>query len=667
MLRFPRLRLLLPLLLTFFVVMLLLRAGFYFYFLSGDDKSSALEMWQAFGMGARFDFRIALLMVLPIGVISLLPGVFGLRGVVGRALALLATTAFAGVMMFTYIVDFGHFAYLGVRLNASVLRFFEDGMDTFQMVWESYPVVWLVLLLIASCVLTWWFVARLIARYRRETTTFAWSRFALTVPLVLAVYFFGIVGKFNSVVPLRWSDAFFSDDPKVVALALNPAIFFTSTLKNESRPYDPALLAKTYPAVAAYLGVDHPDVKTFNFARHVAARPHTGRLPNIVFIHLESLGANRSGLFGNPLGATPNVDKAAKAGIFFPNFMVPASGTARTVFGLTTGIPDVTWGGSTATRNALISGQYTLVNAFKGYQKYYFLGGDAGWANVQGLLQHSIDDLHLYQEGDYDAPNVDVWGISDHSLFVAANKHLNSLPKDQPFVAFIQLAGNHRPFTIPKDEHTGFKLRDVSRDTLLKYGFLGLDQFNAIRLMDHNLGLYLYQMVPASHYANDTIFLMYGDHNDRSTEPSVLPGYSEPLGLNKHHVPFIIYAPGIIKQPQVREQVATLMDLMPTALGFTGLPYVNRTLGRDLMHWQGPGYALTFGGARSTDPSIGLLSSKDFLTMLYDGKNARFFHLDAPKTQVTDETETEAQRRNLLFGLYQTATYMLTHNPKHPK
>src|SRR5690606_10229798 len=126
----------------------------------------------AYGMGARFDFRIALLMVLPIGVISLLPGVFGLRGALGRMLALLVTTAFAGVMMFTYIVDFGHFAYLGVRLNASVLRFFEDGWDTFQMVWESYPVVWLVLLLIASIVLTWLLVSRLIDRYRRMSVPF---------------------------------------------------------------------------------------------------------------------------------------------------------------------------------------------------------------------------------------------------------------------------------------------------------------------------------------------------------------------------------------------------------------------------------------------------------------------------------------------------------------
>src|SRR3546814_15551596 len=101
--------------------------------------------------------------------------------------------------MFSYIVDFGHFSYLGVRLNASVLRFFQDGMDTFQMVWESYPVVWLVLLLIASIVLTWFFTSRLINRYRREPVPFAWGRFALAVPLVLALYLFGIVGKFNCV------------------------------------------------------------------------------------------------------------------------------------------------------------------------------------------------------------------------------------------------------------------------------------------------------------------------------------------------------------------------------------------------------------------------------------------------------------------------------------
>lgn len=661
--RFPRIRLLVPLIAAFFVAMVVMRIAFYVHFLSGSGEPAS-HLWQAFSIGVRFDLRMALLMVIPLGLISLLPGVLGLKGI-GKWLGLVATTAVTGVMAFAYIVDFGNYSYVEQRLSASILRFFEDGKDTYQMVWETYPVVWLVLALLVICIVTWVATNRLIERFRSEPVPLVKWRFAVAIPLVLVAFFYGFVGKVSSVVPLRWSDAFFSDSQKVAALGLNPVTFFWSTLKNRSLSYDPELLAETYPALASYFKVDEPNSENFNFVRKVPASPIEGRLPNIVFIHLESLGANRQSHYGSPLNATEHLEQIQKEGIFFPNFMVPSSGTARTVFGLITSIPDVTWGGSTATRNALISNQYTLVNAFEGYKKLYFIGGDAGWANVQGLLMNSINDLELHQLGDYDAPAVDVWGVSDYNVFKAADARLNELPSDQPFVAFIQLANNHRPFTIPQEdaELIGFEWKEVDNDTLHKYAFTDLPQYNAVRMQDQNLYHYLKNLVPQGQYANNTIFLMYGDHNTRSIEPSSLTNYSEPLHINNHHVPFVIYGPGVIKQPEVREQIATLMDVVPTALGFTGLPYENRTMGRDLMRWEEPGFALTFGGSRSTNPSIGLLSSTDFLTMLHDGQKPRLYHLDAPKEDIAaQETELLAKRKQLLTGFYQAGIYLLTHN-----
>lgn len=44
-----------------------------------------------------------------------------------------------------YIIDFGHYAYLGVRINATVLRYLDDAQISRQMLWESYPVLWIVL------------------------------------------------------------------------------------------------------------------------------------------------------------------------------------------------------------------------------------------------------------------------------------------------------------------------------------------------------------------------------------------------------------------------------------------------------------------------------------------------------------------------------------------
>lgn len=665
---FPRLRLFLTLQLIFFATFALLRVGFYQYFLANMPILSH-EYWQALSIGLRFDLRIAFFMTLPIGLISLLPGPIGLKGAFGKTLALILSVIGIIFMLCIYIFDFGHYAYLGVRLNASVLEFAEDGFDSVQMVWESYPVIWLLILLVATTVISWKGISLLITNFRKRLTKPAlWWQFALLIPVFIGITFFSLIGKVNSVVPLRWSDAFASNNPAAISLAQNPLIFFISTYQNQSRPYDKALLKATYPLVAEFLAVDNPDVDTFNFSRQAPAYPRAdGKTPNVVFIHLESLGANRSGLYGNKLDATPYMDKIAQEGYFFPNFLVPASGTARTIFGLITGIPDVTWGGSTGTRNPLISKQYTLVNAFENYKKLYFIGGDAGWANVQGLLQHSIPELELHQERDFDAPAVDVWGISDHSLLNAANKRLNEVAQEQPFVAFIQLAGNHRPFTIP-NEDIGFEKRDIPLDEIYSYGFNNLEHYNAVRLQDYNLKVYLDQLVPQSHYANNTIFLMYGDHNTRSVLPTLMDMYSEPLGLNNHHVPFIIYAPGLIDEPKVIQSPASLVDLLPTALGMAGIAYENRTMGRDLFHWQGTSVAMSFGGDRSNQPSIGLLSDNYYLNMVYNGKNARLFKLDAPKDNIIEqEAELAKQQIQLLHGLYQTATYMQTHNVVNDK
>lgn len=44
-------------------------------------------------------------------------------------------------------------------------------------------------------------------------------------------------------------------------------------------------------------------------------------------------------------------------------------------------------------------------------------------------------------------------------LFKESDRILRALPADKPFFAYVQTAGNHRPFTIPKD-NDGFQVSD---------------------------------------------------------------------------------------------------------------------------------------------------------------------------------------------------------------
>ena len=661
--QYPRLQLLFWPVLVFFLAFVLMRAGFYWWFLEDALRQPLSVQLEAWLIGVRFDLRLALILVLPLVVISWLPGFIGLRGRLGRALALAWVVLSSLYVVFTYIVDFAHYAYLDERVNVSVLRFLEDGTDSFQMVWESYPVITLFAVLFAVSYLFYRTASSAIHRFcHSEATGVSWAGWA-TGGMSAVLVVFGLMGKVGTTIPLRWSDAYFANDMQVASLALNPVLFFFDTLSHQTREYDEDLLRAHYDQVARYLSVDEPSRENLNFVRQREGREWNGQRPNVVFIHLESMGANRMGVFGNATGATPNLDRIAREGALFSNFMVPSSGTARTVFGLITGIPDVSWGGTTASRNPLIVDQYTLVNAFEGYNRLYFIGGSAGWANIKGVLETNIDDLELWEEGDWQAPNVDVWGISDFSLFVESHQRLTKLPDDEPFVAFIQTAGNHRPFTIP-DEDNGFEIDPADEAEVQKYGFLGVDQYNAVRLLDHNIGYYLDKLVAGSWYEGNTIFVFYGDHNDRSLR-SVHMGYSDRLYLDKHHVPLIIYAPGLVA-PERIEEPASLVDVMPTVLGIAGLPYENRTMGRDLFREHEHRYALTFGGDRTNHPLLGLLGHGYHFYMHHDASDPRLYPLDEElyfkDNRAEQYPDVVADRTDRLMGLYQAARYMMHHN-----
>ena len=108
-----------------------------------------------------------------------------------------------------------------------------------------------------------------------------------------------------------------------------------------------------------------------------------------------------------------------------------------------------------ASRNPAAINQHSIINEFKGYKKYYFIGGSTSWANVRGVLTSAIDGIDIYEEGRLKSPVEDVWGASDKNLFLEANEliraHTQSSPQ-QPFFAYIQTSSNHRPYTIPEED-----------------------------------------------------------------------------------------------------------------------------------------------------------------------------------------------------------------------
>ncbi|HIG20361.1 MAG TPA: hypothetical protein EYQ78_06300, partial [Candidatus Poseidoniales archaeon] len=152
--------------------------------------------------------------------------------------------------------------------------------------------------------------------------------------------------------------------------------------------------------------------------------------PNVVVIVMESLAAFKTGIFGNKLNPTPYFDQLSKESLLFNRFYVPSQATARSIFGVVTGIPDVSQS-KTGSRNPYMVNQNSVANALDGHEKLYFLGGSANWGNIRSVFTHNIDGIKVFEEGDYNSPRTDVWGLSDYHLFSEANRVLREKKRNK--------------------------------------------------------------------------------------------------------------------------------------------------------------------------------------------------------------------------------------------
>ena len=401
--------------------------------------------------------------------------------------------------------------------------------------------------------------------------------------------------------------------------------------------------------------------KTLNFKRTYTPIQNDsvgGQIKNVVLVICESFSMYKSSLIDNPLDATPYFNQMSKEGVFFNRAFSPAYGTARGVWAVLTGIPDVQ-PGKTSSRNPLAVDQHTIITDFKNHEKFYFLGGSASWANIRGVLTNNISDLNIYEQGKYTAKEVDVWGISDHDLFIEANKILKD--KTKPFFAIIQTADNHRPYTIPANDLKQFQKRIVPNDSLRNHGYESNDEFNAFRYTDFCIEQFI-ESAKKEAYFNNTLFVFVGDHGIKGDAGDMLPRVFSDNGLTNMHVPLLFYAPSILKAKTYATPVSQL-DVLPSIASLTNIAYTNTTLGRNvfsLIQNSDQNEIFLFDDFAN---SIGLYSNTHYIGYpIKDDKNFKFKSTKDNQLVQPDSIAVRMKKQTAL--IYETAKYLLTNNKK---
>ena len=614
------------------------------------------SLFSSFWLGLQYDLRWIALVLLPIACISLFPKFspfYSERCKKGWAIYLAVVTL---LLLFFFGADFGHFAYVSTRLNASALNFAEDAIISFEMLWQSYPMVWILAGLAGAVAMMVWIFKKTHVSVEEQNINvhkFSYRRSWHSAAIVLLGWF---VFGFLNFTPLRWSDAFTLNDNFKSYLALNPLQNFFTTLRFRKPVFDQDKTRHYYSTIYNFLQLNKKSTKNNTYERII--HPSSSALesrPNIVLVICESFSMYKSSMSGNPLNSTPFFNELTKKGIFFDRCFSPTFGTARGVFAILTGIPDVQLS-KFSTRNPQSLNQYTIVNSFEGYSKMYFIGGSSDFNNFNGLIQN-INDVQIFEEGKFSSPKLNVWGISDKNLFLEADQVMKQ--QNKPFFAIIQTSDNHRPYSIPLDEQ-GFTPQKVSDEELNKNGFESAEEFNAFCYTDYCFSKFM-EAARTSSYFDNTIFVFVGDHGVEGNAGSVYPKVWTEQRLNDEHVPLLFYAPALLS-PQRREETVSQIDLLPTLANMVFQPFTNKTLGRNLLNTNDKEHAAFI--IHHDEGKIGVINNDYYYSKnLWINKEELVpVRNGLPILSVSQIDSTKQHLSELTSAIYETAKWMLMNN-----
>jgi phosphoglycerol transferase MdoB-like AlkP superfamily enzyme len=638
--------------LNVFVVYILLFTAFRLLtlILFVPDGQKALDIFSAFLLGLRFDLRWISLLLFPVaaaGMIRPLSPYHSQRNKIVWTWYLAVTTFFVVLL---FCIDYGCFSYFRVRLGATVLNFADDAAIATQMLWESYPLFWMLSGLVVAVLFLHYLFHRLhqfVAakagdlENRKQRIWFSWF---------LLLFCLFIYGGFP--LPLQWRVAFRTKDTFSGYLSLNPLQSVFSTLENRTPRFDEGKARDLYPSLSRWMGWD-----TAAISYQKKVEPAIGVFAsrqNVVLVVCESFSMYKTSMSGNPLNTTPYFKSLSDSGVFFERCFSPHFSTARGMFAIVTGIPDVQLS-RFSTRTEAAKAQHTIINHFDGYNKLYFLGGSPAFNNFEGLMQN-VKGVQMMTEGAFVSKPVDVWGISDKALFLEANRVFAQ--QQQPFFAVVQTSDNHPPYTIP-EEDKDFQKKDLLEETLKNFGFESLAQYNALRYFDHSIQQFM-EAAKKERYFKNTLFVFVGDHGVAGNATLMYPPEWTDERITEMHVPMLYYAPGHLA-PQKRTEVVSQIDVLATIAGMVGQRHINSTFGRDLLAGKGNHGAFFI---RHDEGEIGLITDDFYFTknILFEKEKLQLLNKKAVYTKAQTDSVQKALSK-VASGYLETARWMLMHNP----
>jgi phosphoglycerol transferase MdoB-like AlkP superfamily enzyme len=516
------------------------------------------------------------------------------------------------IAFFTLTAEVEYYKEFQMRIGPLALEYFgkpEDNKIIAGMIWHGYPVVRWTLFCLAVWAAFLWLTRSLVMKDSGDS---GWFSRLLATGVMALVTAFGSRGGFQSA-PLRWGDAFFSQNTYANHMAQNGLFALVDTLRTRNKsqksdawgrgmPFTNAVAILRQSTLLPGETLVNPDKYPLLRRSSPAAPPLVQKPKNVVLVLMESFSARFCGATGAKFGATPNFDEIARHGILFDHAFSVSTHTAQGVFGTLCSFPNLPEFDGVMKHPLGNQPFRTLPTILKesGFNILFLYNGLYSWDNKEGFFRQQGVERFIGRN-DYVNPTfVDPdWGVCDFDVFVRAVEEFNALGKTgKPFFGFVLTLSNHAPFNLPKVEG----LEQIT---------LGEEQntrINGIHYADWALGQFI-QRARKTDWFKDTLFVFAGDHGFG------IPPVLTRAGLLHQHIPLLFYGPGVLGETgEVRHVTASQIDILPSIHGILGLEVAHQSFGRNLFALP-PGDTGRAYVKASGSPIVGLIEGNQIATV----------------------------------------------------
>lgn len=380
--------------------------------------------------------------------------------------------------------------------------------------------------------------------------TSGWGYAAVALMLIAAVAGLFVIIRGLKIRPNNPSVVYFSPEPYLNHLALNPAynLIYSLTTNTDFKSQFREMTDEECRAITAPL---FP----------VSGTPHTRILrtqrPNIMMVVWESFGAEFMGELGGMPDVTPCADALAREGVLFTDCVAGSFRTDRGLVCLLSGYlgqPTTSIIRYTRKLPSLPGLPRTLAAA--GYETVAIHGGDL---TIMHKSDYYLASGHRRLVAQRDMPSglhEGKWGIHDGDMMDFAADEAGRLTSGgKPWMITLQTLSSHEPFEVP-------------------YTRLADPVANSFAYTDASLGR-MVERLKASGAWDNMVLIVVADHglnSDRSAADR----------RNYAHIPLIM-AGGAVAGPRRIDTLMSQTDIAATLLGQMDLDHSDFTFSRDIL------------------------------------------------------------------------------------